>query len=242
MESDVTDVVYLTWLVDAHTARQLVPPGAQLWQRDGKTPFTILTYKHGHFGPALMGRFRRIFPSPMQSNWRLYLNDTSQWATAGKSVYFLKNIMDSLLYVFGTRMFSDIMQTHLADKFTYESGQGVFELHIRSGNGSSPALSCKAVAEQYKKLTSPFSSVFGSWSNAVKYIALQDVAVSYDERLKSLVSAEIELPIDLEEVLPFEVAVGSTKCSFLGQFSTAEGPFCFVVPRVKFRVVSERRI
>ena len=51
LESDVTDVVYLTWMVDLEVARALSPAGVPLWQRDGKTPFTILTYRHGHFEP-----------------------------------------------------------------------------------------------------------------------------------------------------------------------------------------------
>jgi hypothetical protein len=240
MESDVTDVVYLTWLVDVHTAMQLVPPGIQLWERAGKTPLTILTYKHGHFGPALMGKFRSMFPSPMQSNWRLYLDDTSQAVPNGRCVYFLKNIMDSVLYVFSTRMFSDIMQTHLAEKFTYAGSRQAIELDIQPGKGSASGLSCKAVAHAEKNLTAPFLNLFGSWNDAVKYIALQDVAVSYADRLEGIVAAEIELPIDVGQVLPFEVSADGVTCAFLEQFARVEGPFCFVVPSVKFRVVSER--
>lgn len=232
MESDVTDVVYLTWLVDVTAAQALVPAGIRLWERDGKTPFTVLTYKHGHFGPAFLGRFRRIFPSPMQSNWRLYLNDK-------RSVYFLKNIMDSLPYVFGTRMFSDIMQTHLAARLKHDGGGQKFELDIQSGGGSAPALSCKTSATKEKTLTPSFHSMFGSWENAVEYIACQDIAISRAERLQRIAVSEIELPIDVRQVLPLCVSEDGMSCSLLAQFPTAQGPFGFVVPHVKFRVVSE---
>jgi hypothetical protein len=70
LHSDVRDVVYVSWLVDAAAAQQLLPAGVTLWQRGGKTPFTVLTYRHGHFGPALLGPLRRLLPSPLQSNWR----------------------------------------------------------------------------------------------------------------------------------------------------------------------------
>ena len=233
MESDVTDVVYLTWLVDAEAARAFVAPDMRLWARNGKTLFTVLTYRHGHFGPAFLGRLRGIFPSPMQSNWRLYLDD-------GGSVYFLKNIMSSLPYVFGTRMFSDIMQTHLAAKFRHDGGGQRFELDIQSGGGSSPALSCKTSAAKEKQLMPAFCSMFDSWETAVAYIACQDTAISRAERFKRNVISEIDLPIDVRQVLPLDVADGSVNCSLLAQFPSAEGPFAFVVPRVKFRVLSER--
>lgn len=232
MESDVTDVVYLTWLVDARAAQAFVDPGVRLWERDGKTLFTALTYKHGHFGPAFLGRLRGIFPSPMQSNWRLYLDDSG-------SVYFLKNIMSSLPYVFGTRMFSDIMQTHLAAKFKHDGGGQRFELDIQSGGGSSPALSCKTSAAKAKALTPPFRAVFDSWDAAVAYIACQDKAIARAERFERTVISEISLPIDVRQVLPLDVPEDSASCPLLAQFPSAEGPFAFVVPRVKFRVLSE---
>ncbi len=239
MESDVADVVYLTWLVDAPTARKLVPPGVPLWEKDGKTPFTILTYRHGHFGPALAGPLRRLFPSPLQSNWRLYLENPPP-GVAGRTVYFLKNVMSSMLFTFGTRMFSDIMQTHLAARFAFDRKDDTYSLSIHAGDGSAPALACKAVRAAGKTVDAAFGSAFGSWEQAVDYLALQDVAVTRSDRLQRLVASEIELPIDVAEVLPFDVAAGDVQCPFLAQFASAEGPFCFVVPRVKFRVVSER--
>jgi uncharacterized protein YqjF (DUF2071 family) len=240
MESDVSDVIYLTWLVDADTAKKLLPAGMRLWERDGKTLLTILTYRHGNFGPASMGRFRRILPSPMQSNWRLYLANEEGNTAGVRTVYFLKNIMDSALYAFGTRMFSDIMQTHLADRFAYDIGREMAGLDIRSGAGSAPELSFRAVARESGHLAPAFGRLFASWQAAVTDIALQDAAVCQADRHDRLVVAGIDLPIDVAQVLPFEVSAGSLECPFLDQFSTVEGPLCFVVPRVKFRVLSER--
>lgn len=76
LASEVRDVIYVSWLVDAGAAQALLPAGVALWQRNGKTPLTVLTYRHGHFGPAMLERLRRLLPSPLQSNWRLYLAHT----------------------------------------------------------------------------------------------------------------------------------------------------------------------
>ncbi|ARU05761.1 hypothetical protein CCO03_14665 [Comamonas serinivorans] len=75
LASDVHDVVYLNWLVPVAAAQSLAPPGLTLWQQGGWTPFTVLSYRHRHFGPAALGPLRRLCPSPRQSNWRLYLAD-----------------------------------------------------------------------------------------------------------------------------------------------------------------------
>jgi hypothetical protein len=50
LASDVEDVVYLTWIVPVERVRAFVPPGVAIVDRAGLTLFTILTYRHGHFG------------------------------------------------------------------------------------------------------------------------------------------------------------------------------------------------
>jgi len=123
LESDVRDVVYLTWMMDAATAQAMVPAGVRLWQRNGLTPFSILTYRHGHFGPALAGPARRLLPSPLQSNWRFYLEEPGK-------VYFVRNVMDRALHALGTRIFSDILPTHLPERFVHaREGEEYFHQH-----------------------------------------------------------------------------------------------------------------
>jgi len=139
LHSDVRDVVYVSWLVDAQAAQQLLPAGTPaLWQRDGKTPFTVLTYRHGHFGPALLGPLRGLLPSPLQSNWRLYLDHTPPGAPDVPCVYFLKNIMDRLPHALGTRLFSDILPTHLADAMTLDVSATQARCSIAPGAAARP--------------------------------------------------------------------------------------------------------
>lgn len=51
LESDLVEVVYLTWWVDAAAAAAWNPCGVPLWTREGGTPFTVLAYAHGHLAP-----------------------------------------------------------------------------------------------------------------------------------------------------------------------------------------------
>lgn len=92
--SDVTDVVYVNYLVDADRIAPLIPPGLDL-QRIGESGdramLTFLTYHHGHLGPALLGRWRRLLPSPLQSNWRVYVHHSR---TNVSGVYFLSTVID----------------------------------------------------------------------------------------------------------------------------------------------------
>ena len=68
--------------------RALVPAGLEL-QRLGPggrhALFTFLTYRHGHFGPRLLGPLRRLLPSPVQSNWRIHVRDPRTGAAGSTS-------------------------------------------------------------------------------------------------------------------------------------------------------------
>jgi hypothetical protein len=214
LRSDVTDVVYVTWMVDARAAQALLPAGLRVWARDGRTPLTVLTYRHGHFGPALAGPLRRLFPSPLQSNWRLYLDGPLPPGAPPQTVWFLENMMDSGAYVAATRLFSDIMRTHR------------------------PALECTAAPATQPVLPPAFAAAFGSWNDAVAMLACQDAALGWSARLGKLVLSHIDLPIPLDGVRPL-VPAGPVACSLLDALPADGAPLCFLVPRVRFRVLSE---
>jgi hypothetical protein len=245
LRSDVVDVVYLTWLVDAAAARTLLPPGApglQLWERGGLTPFTVLTYRHGHFGPSLAGPLRRLFPSPLQSNWRLYLDVPLPETAPPRSVWFLDNLMDSALYVAGTRLFSDIMQTRLPARFTHACVDGAYVTALEPAHGGAAALSSTLAPAPQAVLPPAFAQVLGSWHEAVDMLACQDGALAWSARMDALVLARIDLPVTLDQVRPLVPAQGAAApaCSRLTQLPPVGDPLCFLVPRVPFRVLGER--
>ena len=238
LHSDVRDVVYVSWLVDAAAAQKLVPAGVALWQRDGKTPFTVLTYRHGHFGPALFGPLRRLLPSPLQSNWRLYLDHTPRGAPAVPCVFFLKNIMDGLPHALGTRLFSDILPTHLADNMTLEVSATQAHCSIAGGTGSAPALDVQADITAKHDLDADWQALFGNWHDAVAFLACQDAAIAHVPRNGKLVFGEIDLPVDVDQVQALTAL--RADCGMLGQLPPLSKPFAFLVPQVDFKALSER--
>jgi hypothetical protein len=137
--SDVRDVVYVSWWVDVRHA-PMPPPGHHYVVHAGRTPYTILSYRHGHFGPALARPLRSLMPSPRQSNWRWYLRRDDDPDRA-PVVLFDRNVMDQLAFVAGARAFSDAMQPHLSVRFTHAlDAEGSGHTRIEGGQGSAPAL------------------------------------------------------------------------------------------------------
>ena len=238
LHSDVRDVVYVSWLVDAAAAQRLLPAGVTLWQRGGKTPFTVLTYRHGHFGPALLGPLRKLLPSPLQSNWRLYLDHTPAGAPAVPCVYFLKNIMDSLPHALGTRLFSDILPSHLADNMTLEVTATQARCTITPGVGSAPLLDVQADIMAEHGLDADWQAPFGNWHDAVAFLACQDAAIAHVPRNGKLVFGEIDLPVDVDQVQALTAL--RADCGLLGQLPPLSTPFAFLVPEVAFKALSER--
>lgn len=232
LRSDVADVVYVTWMVDARAAQALLPEGLRVWERGGLAPLTVLTYRHGHFGPALAGPLRRLFPSPLQSNWRLYLDGPP------RTVWFLENMMDSGAYVAATRLFSDIMRTHRPARFTHDRAGDGFDTRIDPGAGSAPAFACTVGPSAQPVLPPAFAAAFKSWNDAVAMLARQDAALGWSARLGKLVLSHIDLPIPLDAVRPL-VPAGPVACSLLETLQAAGDPLCFLVPSVPFRALSE---
>ena len=143
LASDVEDVVYLTWIVPVERVRRFVPAGVAVIERAGLTLFTILTYRHRHFGPKWLGPLRRLCPSPLQSNWRLYVETLPPAATPGRTVLFIANAFDSRSYALGSRLSSDALPSHLPARFEHRRAGDGYEIVLEPGSGSAPALACR---------------------------------------------------------------------------------------------------
>jgi hypothetical protein len=240
LQSDVADVVYLTWAIPAAKAVRYVPKDVQLTERNGLVLFTILTYRHGHFGPALFGPFRALFPSPRQSNWRFYVESLNSVAQEERTILFVKNVLDDALYCCGSRLFSDALPSHLADTFTHEKTASGYRTEITSGAGSAPALKCEANFSKEGHLPASLRPFFSGWAEAVQFLCVQHAAVAIAEDVARLAHAGIDLPIAIESVVPLSVAADAFLSPFLEEIGAMDEPFCFVVPQVRFRVLWEK--
>jgi hypothetical protein len=235
--SDVVDVAYMSWWVDIQ-ALPVPPAGYHYPSWEGRTPFTILSYRHGHFGPALAGPFRRLFPSPLQSNWRCYVRREDDPNEAAPTVLFLRNVMDSLPHVVGARLFSDAMQPQLAHSMQHRCDHVIVSTRIVPGDGGAPALLAElGVGDPWPPGTSWVTS-FGSRDAAVRFLACQDAAVSIAPDGATAFTV-IALPVDLSTVVP--LTLRSIHCPMLEQVGADPADaLCFLLPRVPFGVVSER--
>ena len=238
LESDVRDVVYLNWVVPMERARPLIPRNVQITEIDGRCILTLLTYRHGHFGPRLFGRLRRLFPSPLQSNWRFYVSAVDGLSRAN-TVLFVRNVFDSILYALGSRLFSDTLPSHYAMRMSQTRTAGGYSAVIEGGVGSAPELAHDTILSNARELPQSFARFFNSWHQAVAILASQSAAITEVSSIHRLAEATIDLPIVIDEVLPAESA-SYTPGKLLRDLGADTPPFCFIVPAVRFRVLSER--
>jgi hypothetical protein len=241
LASDVEDVVYLTWIVPVERVRRFIPPGVAVIERAGLTLFTILTYRHRHFGPKWLGPLRRLCASPLQSNWRLYVETLPDGVPSARTVLFIANAFDSPAYALGSRLASDALPSHLPARFEHRRAGDGYEILIEPGQGSAPALACQVEPAGTRALPPGFDRFFASWAGAVRFLCEQDSAIAAIDGERRIAQAGIALPIDLDGVRPLQsTGIGGT--GLIEETGAAGAPFCFVVPKVRFEVLWERVI
>ncbi|MCC2975122.1 DUF2071 domain-containing protein [Sphingomonas sp. PL-96] len=236
LTSDVRDVLYASWTVPVRQVQPLVPEGIKLFERGGATVLTILTYRHGHFGPSLLGPVRAVFPSPLQSNWRLYVGELHGQASPSL-VLFIRNIFNSIGYAIATRVFSDVLPSHASAAFQHEcSASGCHSRIVDAGN----SLSIDLLAQEAERadLPSEFAAFFTCWDEAIRFLTLQEAAVADVPDERGLAYSKIDLPIEIGSVQPM-LATTFEAGEWLRSLGVEGAPFCFRVPRVRFRALSD---
>jgi Uncharacterized conserved protein (COG2071) len=235
--SDITDVIYVNYIVEASKLEPLVPTGLEL-QRLGANGryamFTFLTFKHGHFGPRLLGKARKFFPSPVQTNWRIYVRDPR---TKMQGVFFVSNASDSTLVALGARLLAEGMPMHvLLARGIYTDKDGKVSLYLDSGKGSAPDAQAILQCQDERPAQGPWSLCFTSYKEMLAYCVPQDRAFSSQPWYSRLTRQEIRLDIPLDACKPLEGIVYSrTARKFVGDAT----PFCFLVANVNFRFEQE---
>jgi hypothetical protein len=235
--SDIRDVIYVNYLVAAERVERLVPAGLELQRlgSDGRYALvSFLTYRHGHFGPRLLGPLRRLMPSPVQTNWRLYVRDPR---TSREGVYFLTTATDNLLVAFGARMLAEALPMHLLRHADVRPDpDGTFHLWLDAGTGSAPTAEALPQRTEAAPTSGPWSACFASYRELLAYCVPQDRALSVQPWYRRVTRQEIELGIPLEACEPLAGAVYSPTARAL--VGDAE-PFSFHVARVRFRFERE---
>lgn len=234
--SDITDVVYLNWLVPLKRVQAWLPAPLACAEFEGLTPLSILTYRHGHFGPIQAGALRQaLCLSPLQSNWRLYLPGDPP------AIYFFKVVLSSRLYLWGARLFSDGLSGHLPLHFSHRHQGATLTTRIQPGNGSAPDLDVSVTKCFEHTLPEVFAKTFGSWQQALEYLVPQQQALTATLDHQSYCEARISLAIPLSNVQP--VTITSPVISrWLATVVQDCEPWAFMVPQVQLITHGERVI
>jgi hypothetical protein len=235
LASDISDVIYVNYLVDAKRIERFVPPRLEL-QRLGPgkhhAMFSFLTYRHGHFAPTLLGPLRRLAPSPIQSNWRIYVTDLR---TGKAGVYFLTTCISSTLHALGGRTLCEgvPMQVPRRGELARDSS-GTIRMLLDPGGGSCPDVRAELspIATQ-PWLPESWRECFASYREFLQYCVPQDRALSSQPWHRHVTRQEIDLGIALDSCEPLTGQVISRAADEIAGGATE--PVCFRVPRVRFR-------
>jgi len=224
--SNITNVIYVNYLVEAARLEPFVPDGLEL-QRLGRENkhalFTFLTFQHGGFGPRFLGPLRRFCPSPVQTNWRIHVRDPR---TGSEGIYFITNAITSTVHALAARILSEGMPMHVLRNAEVTANR----VSLDAGNGSAP--DCEASLHPATvPQDGPWRSCFENWRDFLAYAVPQDRAMSTQPWRSRVTRQEIHLGIPFDDCEPLEGEIQSrAACEIVGEAK----PFCFLVPRVTF--------
>jgi uncharacterized protein YqjF (DUF2071 family) len=236
MKSDITDVVYLNWLVPTERVKKVLPAPLQPQTLGDYTVITVLSYQHGHFGPSLAGPLRRVMPSPAQSNWRFYV-ESEQGRIPPKAIYFFKTVVSHPEVVVGSRLFADGLPSHAALELSHRRDGATIQTRIIPGDGSAPDLDVVVRSIDTKSLPAEWNAHFETWQEAVRYLVEQNSAVSVSAEHHRLCVSHIDIPMQVETIQPSEVEL--LESDFLKDLIFEAPVFAFIVPAVGFRATGE---
>jgi Uncharacterized conserved protein (COG2071) len=236
--SDITDVVYANYLVPAERLLPLVPAGLEL-QRLGPggrfALFTFLTYQHGHFGPLRLGPLRRVFPSPVHTNWRIHVVDPR---TGRRGVHFVTNAIANVVQALGARLMSEGMPMHLLARGEItRSAAGGIHITLDPGAGTAPDAEMDLLpGGPVEALGAPWNACFASYRELLAYAVPQDRAMATQPWQGTVSRQEIDLGIPLDACEPL---AGEVRSRAARAIAGEAMPLCFRVARVSFLFTGE---
>ena len=228
LRSDIRDVIYVNYLVDAERLLPLVPPGLEL-ERLGPggqlAVFTFLSYRHGNFGPALLGGLRRLLPSPVQTNWRIHVRHPGLGL---RGVHFLGTAITATPQALLARWLVTGVPMHVLAGAELSVRDDLHQLRLDPGHGSAPDARLRLRLAP-PPTDGPWRAGFPTWPELLAYVVPQDrVLVTEGGRLCRL---EIDLGIPLDACQPLEGEVVSDAAHAIAGDAV---PFAFAVPAVPF--------
>lgn len=239
MKSDITNVVYVNYLLRAADAERLVPPKLVLQRLgpDGEYAlFTFLTYQHGHFGFKRMGPLRRLMPSPVQTNWRIHVRDPN---SGHVGIYFLTNAINSLIPALAARLLTEGMPMHVLQRANVtRSDAGRVQISLDPGDGTAPDAELDLAPTSAVDWGGAWAACWPTFRAFLEYCVPQDRAMASQPLRNRVSRQEIDLGIPIEACEPLEGSVQSRAAARILGPSDAP-PVCFRVATVDFNFAIE---
>ncbi|MEO1994969.1 MAG: DUF2071 domain-containing protein, partial [Planctomycetaceae bacterium] len=237
MASDITDVVYLNWLVPAERVAGWLPAPLKLHCLGNRTFVSLLTYRHGHFGPRFLGPMRCLMPSACQTNWRLYVEPVCA-DEPRDAIYFFKTALDHSGLAVASRLMADGLPSHRPLRIDHTRSDDRLVTWIEPGVGSGPDLKSTVRISEQRELPTDLAEHFSDWEQLVRYLVDQNRGSSVHPAQSGICQSKISIPIAIEAVQPAAV-VGTVESRLLAPVIDGCRCFAFVVPQVSFLALGE---
>ena len=239
MASDIRDVVYINYVVPARNLLPLVPEGLELLTlaEDRYALLSVLIYKHGAFGMNFLGPLRRpLMPSPLQSNWRIYVREPR---TSTEGVFFFSNTISGTLTALIARILSRGVAMHVPAEMSLNI---TTEATLREIPGTSCApdlianLRSLQPTEQPTLPSGPWTECFASYAEFLAYCIPQGNALSVQSWDGRITAQNFCLEGVAATSTPLQGEAHSATLTTLG---ATDDSICFLLPRVDFLLTGE---
>ena len=233
LRSDVGDVLYLNWLVSADRLEASLDERLRVRRFGNRAVLSILVYRHGHFGPRMLGPLRKLLPSPIQCNVRAYLE------APVSNVAFLANAIDHWSYFCGARLLCDGLPAHLLESAHFDSTGGTIDVALTPGQAF--ALHLRARAETTTDITLPASFLehFADFKAAIAYLVPQNAALSALHTTGQWCASHIVVGAQLDGARPCRLVAPLELGPPFAEIVEQAEPFVFLLQGVQFDVLGE---
>lgn len=234
--SEISDCVYVNYLVEAQRLERWVPCGLELQRLgpDGRyAMFSLLVFRHGHVGPAWLGPLRRLCPSPIQTNWRLYVRDTHSGA---EGVYFVTMAADNTWYALAARICTSAVPMHVLHAAELVRRSKTWRIRLDPGGGTAPDLVADLEPAGDVLPTAAWRECFESYRAMLAWCVPQQRALCSQPWYQRMVRQEVRLDIPLADCRPL---AGSVLSQAVREVVGDAVEVSFCVPNVAFALMRE---
>lgn len=233
LQSDVGDVLYLNWLVAADLLEARLDERLRVRRFGDRTVLSILVYRHGHFGPRLLGPLRKLLPSPIQCNVRAYLE------APVSNVVFLANAIDHSAYFLGARLLCDGLPVHLLESAHFDTTGATIDVALAPGQAVALQLRARAETTTDRTLPASFSEHFADLQTAIVYLVPQNAALSALDTTGQWCAAHIVVKAQLDGARPCRLIAPLELGPPFAEIIEQAEPFVFLLERVRLDVLGE---